>query len=110
MKLSIATAIAALSLAGTAFADGRVTATLDQGANAPGKFIAAHAAWTCTGGACATGVANDDAGSLDGCKDFVKHAGRVTSYGEFKPLDAKSLAKCNLAAGPASTGTATASR
>ena len=110
MKLSIATAIAALSLAGAAFADGRVNATLEQGSAAPAKFIAAHATWNCAGGACASGIANDDAGSVDGCKDFVKHAGRVSAYGEFKPLDAKALAKCNLAAGPAPTGTATASR
>ena len=112
MKLQIATACAVLSLglAGAAFADGRVTATLEQ-PTANAKFIAAHATWNCAEGACVSGVATDDAGTLDGCKDFVKKAGRVSAYAEFKPLDAKALAKCNMAAAtPAATGTATASR
>ena len=37
--------------------------------------------------------------------------GRVSAYGEFKPLDAKSLAKCNMAAAtPAAVTTTTAAR
>ena len=113
MKIQFATACAVLSLgmAGAAFADGRVTATLEQPTSGQAKFIAAHSTWNCTGGACVSGVASDEAGALDGCKDFVKKVGRVTAYGEFKPLDAKSLAKCNLAAAaPATVNTATAAR
>ena len=113
MKLQFATACAVLSLgmAGAAFADGRVTATLEQPGSGQAKFIAAHSVWNCTAGACVTGVAPDDAGTLDGCKDFAKKVGRVSAYGEFKPLDAKTLAKCNMAAAnPASVTTATAAR
>ncbi len=100
MKTQFATACAVLSLgmAGAAFADGRVTATLEQPASGQAKFIAAHSTWTCAGGVCSTGVAPDDAGTLDGCKDFAKKMGRVSAYGEFKPLDSNALAKCNTAA------------
>jgi hypothetical protein len=113
MKIQFATACAVLSLgmAGAAFADGRVTATLEQPTSGQAKFIAAHATWTCTGGACVSGVAPDTAGELDGCKDFAKKMGRVSAYGEFKPLDAKALAKCNMAAAaPATVTTANAAR
>ncbi len=113
MKIQFATACAVLSLgmAGAAFADGRVTATLEQPGSGQAKFIAAHSTWTCSSGACVSGIAPDDAGTVDGCKDFAKKMGRVSAYGEFKPLDAKALAKCNLAAAaPATVTTATAAR
>ncbi|MEO8812715.1 MAG: hypothetical protein ABI376_07370 [Caulobacteraceae bacterium] len=109
MKHQFATACAALSLAfaGSAFADGRVTATLETPQPAPAKFIAAHAVWNCVGAACVAAIAPDNAGSLDGCRDMAKKVGRLSAYGEFKPLDSKALAKCNLAAsGPATSATA----
>ena len=112
MKIQFAAACAVLSLGMTsaAFADGRVVATLEQPQSA--KFIAAHSTWSCANGACVTGIAPDDAGTVEGCKDVAKKMGRVVSYAEFnKPLDAKSLAKCNMvAAAPASVTTATAAR
>jgi hypothetical protein len=113
MKTQFATACAVLSLgmAGAAFADGRVTATLEQPGSGQAKFIAAHSTWNCSGGSCVSGIAPDDAGTIDGCKDFAKKMGRVSAYGEFKPLDAKALAKCNLAAAaPATVTTATNAR
>ncbi len=110
MKIQFATACAVLSLgmAGAAFADGRVTATLEQPQTA--KFIAAHSTWNCANGACVSGIAPDDAGTIDGCKDFAKKMGRVSAYGEFKPLDANALAKCNLSATGNASATTTAAR
>jgi len=109
MKNQFATACAVLSLgiAGAAFADARLTATLEQ----PTKLIAAHSTWNCDNGACVAGVAPDESAGLDGCKDFAKKMGRVSAYGAFKPLDAKALAKCNMAAAaPATAMTTTAAR
>jgi hypothetical protein len=110
MKLSLAAACAVFSLgmAGAAFADGPVTATLEQ----PGpsaKLIAAHAVFRCDGASCVASTAPDDAGSLDGCKSLAKQVGRLTAYGQFKPLDDKALAKCNAVAATPKAAT-TASR
>src|SRR5271156_3885564 len=107
MKHSLAAACAVFSLgmAGAAFADGPVTATLEQ----PGpsaKLIAAHAVFRCDGASCVASTAPDDAGSLDGCKSLAKQVGRLTAYGQFRPLDEKSLAKCNTAAVTPKTTTA----
>jgi len=110
MKLHLATACAvlALGLANAALADGRVTATLEAPTSSA-KFIAAHAVWSCAGSSCVSGLAPDDAGTLDGCKSLAKKVGRLTSYSEFKPLDDKAMAKCNaVAAAPAPAMTASA--
>jgi hypothetical protein len=107
MKLAIATAIAALTLAGSAFADTTLTATLaSPGGSA--KFIAAHAVWNCAGSTCVASIAPDDSLGVAGCKELAKHIGHVSSYaGDAKSLDSKSLEKCNTsAASPAAIGTA----
>src|SRR5271168_1387234 len=108
MKHSLAAACAVFSLgmAGAAFADGPVTATLEQPQAAPAKLIAAHAVFRCEGASCVASTAPDDAGSLDGCKSLAKQVGRLTAYGQFRPLDEKSLAKCNTAAVTPKTTTA----
>jgi hypothetical protein len=110
MKHSLAAACAVFSLgmAGAAFADGPVTATLEQ-PGAPAKLIAAHAVFRCDGSACVASTAPDDAGSLDGCKSLAKQVGRLSAYGQFKPLDDKALAKCNAVAATPKAAT-TASR
>ena len=107
MKLAIAAAIAAISMAGSAFADTTLTATLAS-PGAPAKFIAAHAVWNCQGSTCVASIAPDEALGVSGCKDLVKHIGRVSSYaGDAKSLDSKGLDKCNTsAASPAPIGTA----
>ncbi|MBV8594503.1 MAG: hypothetical protein JOZ27_09410 [Caulobacteraceae bacterium] len=107
MKIHLAAACAAitLGLAGAAFADGRVTATLESPA-APAKLIAAHAVFNCAGTSCISGPAPDTAGTLDGCRELAHKVGRLTAYGEFKPLDEKALAKCNTAAVSAPVGVA----
>ena len=108
MKLAIAAAFAALSMAGSALADTRLTATLDTPTAAPAKFIAAHAVWNCAGTTCVASVAPDDSAGIDGCQDLAHRIGHVAAYaGESKSLDAKGLEKCNKsAASPAAIGTA----
>ncbi|HEX4740442.1 MAG TPA: hypothetical protein VH353_03845 [Caulobacteraceae bacterium] len=108
MKHYLAAACAAFSLgmAGAAFADGPVTATLEQ-PTAPAKLIAAHAVFRCEGTTCIASTAPDSAGDLDSCKTLSKQVGRLSAYGQFKPLDDKALAKCNaVAAAPKAATTA----
>ncbi|HXU99454.1 MAG TPA: hypothetical protein VG166_03040 [Caulobacteraceae bacterium] len=108
MKIAIAAAFAALSLAGSAFADARLTATLDSPQGAPAKFIAAHAVWNCEGATCVAQVAPDESFGPTSCRDLAKRVGHVASYAtDTKTLDAKGLEKCNVgAAAPAAIGTA----
>ena len=102
MKLAIATAIAALSLAGAAFADTKLTATLEPGQTGPShQFIAATAVWNCAGDTCTSSTAPDESASITGCQDFVHEVGPVSAFGgDFKKLDLKSLKRCNAWAKP----------
>jgi hypothetical protein len=111
MKHTLATVCALMSLgmAGAAFADGTVTATLESPVSGHVKFIAAHAVFNCEADTCVAQVAPDDANDAYACKDVAKQVGRISSYKEFKALDDKALAKCNLAAA-ASKPIPTASR
>ena len=109
MKLAIATALAAISLAGSAFAETSVTATLDAAQASRVKFIAADAVWDCSGATCVAAVAPDTAEGVSACKALAKKVGHISSYAsDMRSLDAKSLEKCNAAA--ALTPSATASR
>ena len=101
MKLAIATALAAISLAGSAFAETTVTATLDSSQASRVKFIAADAVWDCSGATCVASVAPDTAEGVSGCKELAKKIGRIASYAsDDRALDAKSLERCNVAAAP----------
>jgi len=108
MKIAIAAAFAALSMAGSALADTSLKATLDTPQNAPVKFIAAHAVWNCAGSTCVASIAPDDSAGVSGCQELAHKIGHVAAYsGEAKGLDAKGLEKCNKsAASPAAIGTA----
>jgi hypothetical protein len=109
MKLNLATACAvlALGMAGSAFADGTVTATLESPVNGRAKLIAAHAVFNCEGTTCVADIAPDDANDAYACKDLAKQVGRVVAYKEFRALDDKGLTKCNMGApGPKTIGTA----
>ena len=109
MKHLIAAAFAVLSLgaANAAFADGQVTATLQQPQAAHLKLVAGHAVFRCADTSCIAGYAPDDAGSLDSCKALARQVGALSFYGQTKPLDDKSLAKCNaVAAAPKAATTA----
>ncbi|HEY1880798.1 MAG TPA: hypothetical protein VGG68_12785 [Caulobacteraceae bacterium] len=108
MKLAIATALAAISLAGSVFAETTVTATLDSAQASRVKFIAADAVWDCSGTSCVASVAPDSAGGVAGCKELAKKIGHIVSYStDMRTLDSKALERCNIAA---ATPTATASR
>ena len=108
MKLAIATALAAISLAGSVFAETTVTATLDSAQAGRAKFIAADAVWNCSGTTCVATVAPDTAAGVSGCKELAKKIGHIVSYStDMRSLDAKALERCNIAA---TTPTATASR
>jgi len=108
MKFAIATAFAAMTLAGSALAETRITVTLDAPQSAHADLIAASALWSCNGATCVAASAPDTAFSSDGCQDIAKQLGRVASYtGEMKSLGAKALEKCNkVAATAAAVGTA----
>lgn len=107
MKLAIATCLSALALAGTAFADTRLVATLDAPA-ASAKLIAAGAVWNCAGATCVAQVAPDDSAGISGCQELAHKLGRIAAYaGEAKSLDARGLERCNKeAAQPHVIGTA----
>ena len=109
MKIPFATAAAVLTLAfaTTALADSQVTATLESPIAGKTQFIAAHAVFNCEATSCVAAVAPDDALGLDGCKEVAHKVGRLSAYGDYKPLDAKALAKCNTAAPAAKTALAT---
>ena len=104
--LSMACALFALAMAGSALADGSVKATLESPVTGHAKLIAAHAVFNCEGVTCVAAIAPEDADDAFACKDLAKHVGRIVSYQEFKPLDDKGLAKCNAAATPRPIGTA----
>jgi hypothetical protein len=108
MKLALAAAIAALSLAGSALAENRVVATLDKPQATPGSFIAAGAVWNCAGTTCIASIAPDEAVGVGGCQELAHKLGPVTAYaGEAKTLDARGLERCNKSArSPAPIGTA----
>ena len=109
MKHLIAAACAVLSLgaASAAFADGQVTATLEQPQLTHVKLVAGQAVFRCADTSCVAGYAPDVAGSVDGCKALARQVGRVSAYSQVKPLDEKSLAKCNaVAAAPKAATTA----
>lgn len=97
---------AALGCAGSALADGQVTATFDQPVTAS-KLVAGGAVWHCGGNTCIAATAPDHVASVSSCKELAHQVGRVSAYQMFKPLDDKALATCNAsAAGPKTSATA----
>ncbi len=108
MKFAIAAACAALSLAGAAFADTTVTATLNSPQTGHSKILAAHAVWNCEGSTCVASSVPDETAGVSGCKDLAKSLGPISGYvSDEKTLDAAALEKCNKsAAAPATIGTA----
>jgi hypothetical protein len=106
MKLQMIAAAAALSFAfaGSAFAEGAVSATLSAPAPKAVKIVAEGAIFDCAGTSCLAAEAPTRANSVLACKAVVKKVGPVASFGAGnKTLSADQLAKCN---GVASTQTA----
>ena len=108
MKLAIATAIAALSLAGAAMAESQVSLTAKLASpGAPAKFIAAHTVWNCAGDTCVAQNAPDASFGPSSCRDLAKVVGQLASYSsDTQALDSKGLEKCNGAASAKAIGTA----
>lgn len=107
MKLHTLAAAAALSFAfaGTAFAEGAVSATLSQPVTKTVSIVAEGAIFNCAGSSCYAAEAPTRANSTLACKAVVKKVGPVTTFGAGnKTLSAADLAKCNGVA--ASTMTA----
>ena len=110
MKLHLvaACALAAASLAGSAFAEGRITATLESPTPSKTKFIAAHAVFVCQDTVCSS-LAPDEAYSVRGCTEIAKKVGRLSAYAmDKRSLTGEQLESCNVAAGRAAPKTATA--
>jgi hypothetical protein len=101
MKLRIAAAAAAISLAsaGAAFAEGTVTANLATAQTGVNKVVAANAVFTCAAQRCVAATTTDETYSLSGCKSLAKKVGKLTSYSNPKhEMSADDLAKCNAGA------------
>ena len=101
MKLRTLTAAVVLSLAfaGSAFADGRVIATLEAPVAARTKVIAGGAVFACDGAECVALSAPSRALTAAACKAIAKEVGRVSAFaGATKALDADELGRCNAAA------------
>jgi len=97
MKLRIAAAAAILSLAaGSAFAEGTVTANLGAAVPSVTKVVAANAVFTCAAQRCVAATTTDETYSIAGCKALAKKVGKLTSYANPKhEMTADDLAKCN---------------
>lgn len=98
MKLNLMAACAVFSLAaaGSAFAEGTVTADLATAQTGVSKIVAANAVFTCAAQRCVASLTTDETYSLRGCKALVKKVGKVTAFTNPKhTLSADDLAKCN---------------
>jgi hypothetical protein len=97
MKLRIAAAAAVLSLfAGSAFAEGTVTADLATAVSGVTKVVAANAVFTCAAQRCVASVTTDETYSMAGCKALSKKVGKLTAFSSPKhAMSADDLAKCN---------------
>ncbi len=100
MKLQTLAAVAALSLAfaGSAYADGKVVATLKAPVAAKTKVLAGGAVFVCEGVTCTALSVSDRTVTTAGCKDLAKAVGAVASLGGAKSLSDANLAKCNAGA------------
>ena len=101
MKLRMLTAVAVVSLsfAGSAFADGKVSASLAAPVAAKTKVVAAGALFVCEGSTCVASTALSRTVTVSGCKELVKSVGAVTALTDGKrTLEAGDLATCNTVA------------
>lgn len=91
-------AVAALSAAGSAFANDAVVAKLTAPITGNAKFIAGGAVFICTGDTCVAAAPTSQTYAVAACKVVVKSAGPVASFtSSAKSLDADKLAACNAA-------------
>jgi hypothetical protein len=111
MKLAFAAAcaVATLSLATAALADGATIATLQQPVAKKTQFVANGAVWDCADTTCIAANTPDQTFGIGECHTIAKHVG--VAVAEFKTsshsLQAASLEQCNAGLAPKSV---TASR
>ena len=90
--------VAALTLAGSAFAGTAFTAELLAPVAGKEKVVANKAVWSCEDASCSAELARKNA-TVRECKKFVKEVGAVASFGSVNgALDEADLATCNAAA------------
>ena len=105
-RLALACVAVGFSFAGSALADGRLVATLETPQAAKASYTFDSGVWKCDGSTCVGALTPGASDSVVVCRQLAKHVGRVTAYGEARPFDEKTLAKCNTAAAPGPIGTA----
>lgn len=89
-------AVAALSAAGSAFANDAIVAKLSAPITGNAKFIAGGAVFICTGDTCVAAAPTSQTYAVSACKVVKKNAGPVASYSSAaKSLEADKLAACN---------------
>ena len=97
-SLAAVAALATLTFAGSAFADGRISAALDAPVAAKTKVVAGGV-FVCEGAECVSAQAPSRALTAAACKALAKEVGRVSAFaGEAKSLDADDLTRCNASA------------
>ena len=94
-SLAAAAALTTVMFAGSAFADGRIAAALDQPVAAKTKVVAGGAVFTCEGATCVALTAPSRTDTAKGCKALSKEVGEVVAYGS---LGVDDLAKCGAVA------------
>ena len=105
MKLALAAAClaAGLSLASSAFADGRTVVTLDQPIAKPIEFVAVGGVWRCADTSCVAEATQEETFGWTQCHAVAKQAGaRVTGFkDDYHTLQAAQLDRCNAHIGGA---------
>jgi hypothetical protein len=100
MKLRVIAAAAALVCsASQAFADQRVTVTLETPLAQPREVVASGTVWTCEGATCWAMVDSARAAGVAACKQLSSRVGRISAFGNGKTaLEGEKLEKCNAGA------------
>ena len=101
MKLRMLTAAAVLSLsfAGVAWADGKVSASLQTPVAAKTKVVAGGAVFTCEGATCVAIEAQSRTVTVAGCKELVRKVGAISVFTNGRrAVEGEDLAACNAVA------------
>ncbi len=95
----LAAALAGLLVAGSAYAAGPISATLQSPLASKSRVVAGGAIWACEGTSCVATSAVERTISVASCRELAKAVGAVSAFGNGdKVFDADTLAKCNAAA------------
>lgn len=99
LRMLAAAAILTMTFAGTAIAEGRLTASLKAPVAAKTKVVADGSLFVCEGDACVASSAAGHAISVSSCKALVKKVGALSAYGDGRrAIEGDDLAACNAVA------------